>query len=139
MEMLNRRQFVKQAGGLAGVGAALTFLEGCAHNEIKPSTNVNFTVDLADSSSAPLQNVGGTIVKNGVIIIRKSSTEYVALSTVCTHESCTVNYNSGSSRLVCPCHGSIFSNSGQVIQRPATSPLPSYSVSVAGDVLTVKS
>ncbi len=139
MGTLNRRQFVKQAGGMAGAGATFTFLERCASNDIRPGNIVNFTIDLTSSSSAALQNVGGAIVKNGVIIIRKSSTEYVALSTVCTHESCTVNYNSSSNRLVCPCHGSIFSNSGQVIQGPATSPLPSYSTSVAGDVLTVKS
>ncbi|MBC7896078.1 MAG: ubiquinol-cytochrome c reductase iron-sulfur subunit [Cytophagaceae bacterium] len=51
-----------------------------------------------------------------------SATEYRALSSICTHEQCTVTGFSGGV-LRCPCHGSRYSTSGAVVQGPATQSL----------------
>jgi cytochrome b6-f complex iron-sulfur subunit len=94
-------------------------------------------IDLSDAGNAALKNVGGAVIKSGIIVIRRSSSAYVALSTTCTHASCTVNYSANSGRLVCPCHGSVFSNTGSVVQGPASRALPAYKVTVVGNNLTV--
>jgi cytochrome b6-f complex iron-sulfur subunit len=132
---IERRQFFKQAGKWFGCSAAMVFLKACNSNDVSPS--VPFSIDLTTSAYSALQKVGGSVVVNRVIIIRKSTSDYIALSTICTHQSCTVNYNSSTTELVCPCHGSVFNNSGQVLLGPASSPLPTYTVSISGNVLKV--
>lgn len=56
------------------------------------------------------------------ILVRHSDGGLTALSAICTHAGCPVQYDG--SALVCPCHGSVFdARTGAVQQGPATQPL----------------
>jgi Rieske Fe-S protein len=46
-----------------------------------------------------------------------------AVSPVCTHMGCQVNFNRAERSWDCPCHGSRFSPDGKVINGPAVSAL----------------
>lgn len=61
-----------------------------------------------------------------------------ALSLVCTHLGCLVDWSAERKQLVCPCHRAAFGLSGNVIEGPPPRPLTTYNVSVAGDRVLVK-
>lgn len=84
-------------------------------NEIQPLSPVYF-----DYPSAGFQNV----------LFKKSDGTVAALSMLCTHVCCTVNFDPGSKELFCPCHGSVFNESGAVLGGPAPSALPSIELRI---------
>jgi thiosulfate dehydrogenase [quinone] large subunit len=63
-----------------------------------------------------------------------------AYSAVCTHQGCTVAYNSLGKTLDCPCHGGKFdpANGGKVVGGPPPRPLDTYKVAIQGNsIVTV--
>ena len=58
-----------------------------------------------------------------------------AYSAICTHQGCTVNFNSDNSHFQCPCHGAEFdpANGAKVLAGPAPSPLTKIKISVQGN------
>jgi len=81
---------------------------------------------------------GGALVfrKAKVALVNKENDIY-ALSLVCPHLGCTVNVTPR--ELICPCHGSIFSRSGEVIKGPADRPLRRRKVEEQGEFIVVVS
>lgn len=84
--------------------------------------------------------VGSSKTVGSAIVIRtasgNASSSFVALSLICTHEQCTVNYV-GDSGFKCPCHGSEYNVNGGVTMGPAPSSLKKYTVTVNNNTLTV--
>jgi len=106
---------------------------------------VNLCIDLSDSTNQMLLgSVGGagTVrAMNGdtIIIVHTAASTFKALSAVCTHAGCIVNYQQSQNDLYCACHGSAFGMDGHVISGPAQyyGPLRTYRTSLDGNTLTV--
>lgn len=141
---MDRKEFFSKAligGGLLFL--APTFFNSCSKSDdpepAPPGGNPSgeTTIDLNSNDFAALKNVGGYAYSGNILIIRSGTSSYIALSKVCTHQSCTVAYNSASDRIECPCHGSIYSTSGSVLQGPAPAALKTYTATVSGNMLKI--
>ncbi|WP_254536119.1 FAD-dependent oxidoreductase [Halomarina litorea] len=68
----------------------------------------------------------GTVVREGtspVAVSRDESGDLRAVSAVCPHMKCVVDWNAAERSWDCPCHGSRFDADGEVIDGPATEAL----------------
>lgn len=70
----------------------------------------------------------------GVFVLRKSETDVLVLSNICTHLSCRVNWKEDKQVYVCPCHDATFDMDGKVLGGPPPRPLPRYE----GDAVKVE-
>lgn len=125
--LLTRREFTRLAG-LACVAAACSSDDGglTAPNAAGVTINGNTMTIVLASNAALSQGSGMVLVpQRSVLVVRTGTNQFQALSSVCTHQACTVSSFNGS-QLTCPCHGSQFATSGAVTRGPATSALRAY-------------
>jgi cytochrome b6-f complex iron-sulfur subunit len=125
--LMSRRDFARLAA-LACAAAACSSDGGGATAPTGNGITINgntMTVPLAQNSALGRANGMIVVSQARVVVLRLSATDYRTLSSVCTHEGCTVNEFNGS-QVICPCHGSQFSTSGAVVRGPAGSPLRSF-------------
>lgn len=73
------------------------------------------------------------------ILIRTADGQYRALSAVCTHLGCTVQYRPAPDRYIwCACHNGIYDLEGRNVSGPPPRPLEQYAVHVVGDDIVVE-
>ncbi|MFQ6040045.1 MAG: ubiquinol-cytochrome c reductase iron-sulfur subunit [Candidatus Poribacteria bacterium] len=90
---------------------------------------------------APVDKLSpGTAIKTfhqgkPIIVGQTQQGRYFALSAICTHLGCIVDWDKPTQLIKCPCHAAVFDTYGTVLAGPAPKPLPSYSVNtIAGKI-----
>ncbi len=85
--------------------------------------------------------VGGAkeIPLNGTpaIVINRPGKGFVALSRVCSHLGCLVEYDRAQNRLICPCHGAFFDLEGKVISGPPPKALTQFPIKVESESILI--
>jgi glycine/D-amino acid oxidase-like deaminating enzyme/nitrite reductase/ring-hydroxylating ferredoxin subunit len=78
-----------------------------------------------DSLDAVPPGTGAILALDGdkVAVFRADDGEVFAVSAICTHMGCDVAWNGAERTWDCPCHGSRFRVTGEVLHGPATRPL----------------
>jgi len=71
------------------------------------------------------------------VVLQVQSGEYLALSAVCTHLGCVVQWQVDKGEFLCPCHGGRFAPSGQVLGGPPPRPLETLPVTIDGNQLLI--
>jgi Rieske Fe-S protein len=106
--LASAKDFVKENANVAGrfVGDRLTKRGGRDAAGLAPGEG-----DIADLDG---EKVAAFRDEDGVLH---------AVSAVCTHLGCQLNWNSGDRSWDCPCHGSRFSPDGEILHGPAVRPL----------------
>jgi Rieske Fe-S protein len=132
----SRRNFLES--GVAAVVASAC--GGCAlFGSRKPDAVLQedkgvLTLDKSDSESLLASASSRLIQPKGssekILVIHSGGGNLSAVSAICTHMGCNVNYDKELGRLVCPCHGSQYSLEGQNTKGPAKRPLKQYKVQV---------
>lgn len=138
---MDRKEFIRKSLLLAGatVGTAV-FFEACQKSNNSTPSNaaptLDFTIDISTPQYKALQTNGNYVYSNSVIIARDNSGNFIALYDVCTHAGCTIQFD-GRSQFPCPCHGSVFNSSGNVVTGPATTGVKKYNTSLTGTMLRI--
>jgi Rieske Fe-S protein len=135
--LASRREFVI-TGGLFAAAVAI----GCGSQSMsptqpsQPANQVHAALPLVGQSVAASGTIGGNQVP--LAITRLSDTSVVAVTRICTHMGCTVNLPTApGGTLDCPCHGSRYQVTGQVVNGPAVMPLMSYPAAIQGNEVIV--
>ena len=63
------------------------------------------------------------------VLVVRTDQGFVAMSAVCTHLGCLVEFDSAARKVLCPCHAGLFDLQGRVTGGPPPRPLQIYSVS----------
>lgn len=62
---------------------------------------------------------------------------FLAMSRTCTHLGCSVPWDEKEHKFICPCHGSTFSLTGEVLTAPAPRPLDTFPVRIENRIIKV--
>lgn len=130
---VDRRGFIRisSIAGLtvAAVGLGRLFPKSAAAAVSATPQNI-----IEDSSLSIGETFNFTSKSGSPAVLFKSKTGVYAYSAVCTHEGCTVQYNSASKNLQCGCHGAVFDpeSDGNALSGPTNKPLPKIKVAVEG-------
>lgn len=127
---IHRRSFL---AACAAAPLAIPFLGACARlsyvsgrvdgDRIVVAKNV-FAVD-------PFALIEVPGLKFPIYVHQHSAEDYSAVHTRCTHRGCTVEPEGG--RLVCPCHGSEYTQLGVLLKGPAQRSLQRFGVTTDGE------
>jgi cytochrome b6-f complex iron-sulfur subunit len=154
---MERKDFIEQVG----LSAASILIFGCmqacsksdsmnissnntnSNNNINNNNNaeVDFTINLTESTFASLNTNGGFYVEKtkNIIIARTLNNEFIAVSSICTHQQVTLDFQANDNRFYCSGHGSTFSTTGTVTNGPASTSLKQYKTALSGNNLRVYS
>ncbi len=127
----SRREFVGLAAralsGGALAGTAVPLLGSCASSLHAGPAGYSALADVSGLTADVQSLVIAAPGPDGapILVVRRSSDRFTALSMRCTHEGCPVSPPAGGI-ITCPCHGSQFDLEGKVLRGPAKFPLARY-------------
>lgn len=140
---MNRHEFLQLFGLGATALAASACLGGCgrkAGDPVPGAGGVDFAVDLAAASSAPLHDPAVGYLYNAtrdVIVAKTAAGTYVALQAPCPHQGTGVYFLQSQDHFICPNHYAYFDTGGAVLSGPAPRGLKAYRVAQNGSSLRI--
>lgn len=135
-ETRTRRAFLAAAAGAAGLCYAGALGYPVYRYLASPSEMANSSavteVTLKDAQKLPAGSV--LMFKFGSspsMLIHHTDGQWIALSAVCSHLGCTVQYEPGPDRIHCACHGGVYNAyTGANVSGPPPKPLRLFKVAV---------
>jgi cytochrome b6-f complex iron-sulfur subunit len=136
--MTNRREFLKKALALLGLTTLASFLYPLFRYFSPPVEDAGAKRLVLSSKDIAVGESKDILVNNtpGVLINRPDQ-GYVALSRVCTHLGCLVDYQKDKKRLLCPCHAGTYDLAGNVTSGPPPKPLQQFPIKIEGDSIII--
>jgi len=136
-----RRNFVEILLGTGIVASFASFLYPVIRYLIPPQTAELASDTVLAGKTGDLALNSGKIFRFGSrpgLLIRTPDGKYHALSAVCTHLGCTVQYRPDLHNVWCACHNGMYDINGRNISGPPPKPLEAYEVFIKGDEIYVQ-
>ncbi|MEP2025541.1 MAG: Rieske (2Fe-2S) protein [Reichenbachiella sp.] len=134
---MERRKFIRKTGmACLGTLAGGALLSSCAKVYYAQYSVENNSIKVAKSE---FDERTAVVVKDdrlpAPIYLIKQDEAYSAVLMLCTHKECEVT--PFGQELHCPCHGSEFTNTGQVLTGPAEEDLKKFKVTTNEDFIFI--
>lgn len=136
-----RRHLLGAFLGTGVIASVASFFYPVLRYVIPPQTS-ELAPDMAFAGHVgDLKPNAGKIFRFGsrpALLIFAADGTYHAMSAVCTHLNCTVQYRSDLHAVWCACHNGMYSIDGRNISGPPPRPLETYDVMLKGDEIYVR-
>ena len=135
-----RRRFVEVVLGGGLVASLISFLYPVLRYLVPPAVTNLGGDEIVASKVGDLKPNSSKIFRFGSrpgLLLLTAQGEYRALSAVCTHLGCTVQYRSDSQQIWCACHNGMYDLTGRNISGPPPRPLEAFDVHVRGAEVVV--
>jgi thiosulfate dehydrogenase [quinone] large subunit len=130
-DLKDRREVIRILG-IAAASVAAVFV-GKRFETSNPTPETGTA--LAKVADFPIGSTKEFVAADGSpAVLFRTKTGVFAYSRVCTHQGCSVAYDSNSNLLICPCHGAEFdpTKDGAAVSGPTRMPLPKIKVEIKG-------
>ena len=138
---IQRRRFVEVLLGGGFLATAAAFLYPVIRYLIPPPAAETGSDSVIAAKVGDLKPNSGKIFHFGSrpgLLVRTSSGDFKAMSAVCTHLSCTVQYKEETREVWCACHNGKYDLNGRNVSGPPPRPLEAFEVQVRGDEVFVR-
>jgi len=142
-ENINRRKFFVSAGN-AAIGIATLGSLGVTLDFLSPKVLLELPRRFIVGVLAAMQPNSVTFdAEHRLIVFRDKQGYFYALSAVCTHLGCIVEWKETGipghpeGVIACPCHGSVFNKTGDVVRGPAPRSLDRFKMYLEDDRVIV--
>ena len=138
MKENERRLFLLTClGGVAAVTAGAVVYPVISYLAPRKGKNDSAAVTIPEKEVPPDGAKFFQYYGKAAVVVRKKDGSLTALSAVCTHLGCIVQWNAPKGEFICPCHGGQFSPDGTVLGGPPPKPLEHLKATVANGVITI--
>lgn len=140
-ESVPRRRFVELVLGSGFIATAVAFVYPVIRYLIPPKVSDLGADSVVAGRVGELKPNTGKVFRFGSrpgLLVRGANGEYHALSAVCTHLGCTVQYREDLKRIWCACHNGMYDLNGKNVSGPPPRPLDEFEVQVRGDEIFVR-
>ena len=148
---MERKDFIEKVGLSAASVLIFGCMQGCSksdspattqppsNNNNPPTSKIDFTINITNNPYTSLNAAGGFYVDRttNIIIARTLTNDYIAVSSLCTHQQVTIDFQASNNRFYCSAHGSVFGTTGAVLNGPAASALKQYKTALSGNSLRI--
>jgi len=136
--MTSRREFLKRIFAFLGLTTLVSFLYPLLKYFSPPAGESGAKKLILSKKELPVGEAKDIVLNDTpCVVINRPDKGYVALSRVCTHLGCLVDYQKDKGRFICPCHAGTYDLSGNVTSGPPPKPLLQFPVKVEGDTIII--
>ena len=134
------RRWVNVLLGSGLAASVASFLYPALRYIIPPAVAESTSRSVVAAKAGELKNNTGKVFKFGSkpgLLVRTVDGTYRAVSAVCTHLNCTVQYREDLHQIWCACHNGLYDVEGRNVSGPPPRPLEVFEVHVQGEDVVV--
>ena len=135
---MKRRRFLKFLLALFGTTTLVSLVYPLLRFLAPPERTEKTKSLVLAKREIPLGEAKNIVLNNiPAIILNRPGKGFIALSRVCTHLGCVVEYDEENKRLLCPCHAGIYDLEGKVVSGPPPKPLLKLPLRAEGENIVI--
>lgn len=137
-DVMKRRRFLKFLLALFGTTSLVSLVYPLLRFLAPPERTEKTKSLVLAKREIPLGEAKNIVFNNiPAIVLNRPGKGFIALSRVCTHLGCVVDYDEENKRLLCPCHAGIYDLEGKVVSGPPPKPLTKLPLRGEGENIVI--